>query len=134
MKIIRNVVLGCGLVIVSQSSFAQTAPVAPLNNNAAQFAAQAGAIAGSAQACGQNVTELNNRVSEVINALTSVQADQQAAILVYQKILDSAEQNQKTNNTMQCKDVLLAYNSLPLLKPDYKTTILPVMAKLNANK
>jgi len=110
-------------------SVAQPVPTTA-NNNANEFAEQAGVIAGTAQACGQDVSIMNARTAEVINVLTKNSTEQQQAMLVYEKILAGSQVNQSKNHTMKCPDVLKAYNSLPMLRDDYKTTVLPGMAKM----
>ncbi|HEV2614410.1 MAG TPA: hypothetical protein VGV92_06850 [Gammaproteobacteria bacterium] len=110
----------------STMAFAQ----APVGNNAQQFAQITGSIAGTSQACGQDVSTLSSRAAEVINLLTTVPAEQQQAMMVYEKALASSAMMQEKNHTMKCPDVLMAYASLPILKPDYKTTVLPAMAKM----
>lgn len=112
----------------SSLTFAQTV----VDNTANQFAEQAGAIAGTAQACGQDVSTLSSRTAEVINVLTKIPAQQQQAMTIYEKVLASSQINQTRNHPMKCSDVLTAYNSLPLLKSDYKQTVLPSMAKMGA--
>ena len=110
----------------STLAFAQ----APLGNNADQFAQQAGVIAGTAQACGQDVSTFSSRTAEVIGVLTTIPSEQQAAMTIYEKVLATSAMNETKNHTMKCSDVLSAYASLPILKSDYKTTILPQMAKM----
>ncbi len=105
-------------------------PMTAMNSNANQFAEQSGVIAGTAQACGQNVSTLTSRTIEVINALTTNPAEQQMALQVYEKILAQSQENQLKNNVLKCSDVLASYNSLPLLQPDYKEKVLPAMAKM----
>jgi hypothetical protein len=100
------------------------------NTNANQFAEQAGAIAGTAQACGQDISILNARTVEVINLLTKAPAEQQLAQNVYIKVMATSQVNQSRYHTMKCPEVLSAYNSLPILKADYKTTVLPAMAQM----
>lgn len=104
------------------------------NNNANQFAEQSGAIAGTAQACGQDISVLNSRTMEVITLLTKNPADQQQAIMVYQKALANSQANQARNPVLKCSDVISSYNSLPILKDDYKQTVLPAMAQLGAGR
>lgn len=101
-----------------------------LNTNANQFAEQAGVIAGTAQACGQDISTLTSRSIEVINALTHIPAEQQLALQLYEKSLATAQANQTKNHVLKCNDVLTSYNSLPILKSDYKNTVLPAMAKM----
>jgi hypothetical protein len=113
----------------SSLTFAQTPP---MSSNANQFAEQSGAIAGTAQACGQDVSTLSTRTAEVINVLTKIPAEQQEAMMIYEKVLASSQINQTRNHPMNCSQVLQSYNGLPLLKSDYKQTILPAMAKMGA--
>lgn len=108
-------------------AFAQQAPV---TNNANLYAQQAGVIAGVAQACGQNVGTFSSRSAEVINLLTKIPAEQQQAMNIYEKIMATSQMNQVKNHAMKCTDVISAYNSLPLLKSDYKQKVLPEIANM----
>ena len=106
-------------------------PTTPtLNTNASEFAQQAGIIAGTAQACGQDISTLTSRSIEVINALTRIPNEQQLALQLYEKALVTAQENQTKHPVLKCTDVLSSYNSLPILKSDYKQTVIPAMTKL----
>jgi hypothetical protein len=107
-------------------AFAQT----PITNNANLYAQQAGVIAGVAQACGQNVGTFSSRSAEVINLLTKIPAEQQQAMTIYEKVMATSQMNQVKNHAMKCPDVISAYNSLPLLRDDYKQKVLPAMENM----
>ena len=112
------------------TAHAQQTPTPSLNTNANQFAEQAGTIAGTAQACGQDVSTLTSRSIEVINALTHIPDEQKLALQLYEKASAAALENQNKSHAMKCTDVLSSYNSLPLLQPNYKDTVIPAMAKM----
>lgn len=97
--------------------------------DAEQFAAQAGVVAGAAQACGQNVSIFMSRVIEVVNVLGKEADDRESAMLIFEKSMASAQLSQSRDHVMNCGEVIKSYNSLPLLRPDYKDTILPKMTQ-----
>lgn len=75
-----------------------TSPSSTLSNpqsKAIEFARQAGAIAGIAQACGQNLGDFSARVTEAINKLSNDPSEQAAAALVYQRISQEAQMAEK---------------------------------------
>lgn len=112
------------------TAYAQQIPTPSLNTNANQFAEQAGTIAGTAQACGQDVSTLTSRSIEVINALTKIPDEQKLALQLYEKASAAAQENQTKHQVLKCTDVLSSYNSLPILQSNYKETVIPAMAKM----
>ena len=112
------------------TAHAQQTPTPALNTNANQFAEQAGTIAGTAQACGQDVSTLTSRSIEVINALTRIPDEQKLALQLYEKASAAALENQTKNHVLKCTDVISSYNSLPILQSNYKETVIPAMAKM----
>jgi hypothetical protein len=64
--------------------------------------------------------------------LTKVPAEQQQAMTIYEKIMATSQMNQVKNHAMKCSDVISAYNSLPLLRDDYKQKVLPEIANMGA--
>lgn len=121
------------LLSISASGIANTlaensaAPSAGLSNpqsKAIEFARQAGAIAGIAQACGQNLGDFSARVNEAINKLSSDPSDQAAASLVYQRISQEAQMAERKNQTIPCMKVLQDFRNLPIMQSDYKTKVI----------
>ncbi|HEY2566219.1 MAG TPA: hypothetical protein VGH95_00710 [Candidatus Aquirickettsiella sp.] len=103
------------------------APSATLSNpqsKAIEFARQAGAIAGIAQACGQNLGDFSARINEAINKLSSDPSDQAAASLVYQRISQEARIAESKNQSIPCMKVLQDFQNLPIMQSDYKTTVI----------
>lgn len=99
------------------------------DSDAISFAIQAGAIAGAAQACGQDPALLGSRVAEAIMLLAKDDNDRTQAISSYQRALQEANRNEAATQKIGCNQVLQDYNSLPILKPDYKQTVLaPLLA------
>lgn len=108
-----------------------TNPVATSNpygnittSNAMAFAIQAGAIAGAAQSCGQDTTVYAGRVNEALNKLAQSATDKLLAITNYQKALEQAQTAQMTEHTIPCTQVIQDFNSLPLMRDDYETTVI----------
>ena len=114
--------------VTSSSTSANPTPLAANpQSKAIEFARQAGTIAGVAQACGQNVTDFS---AEAINKLTNNPTDIAGALLIYQRITQEAEMTEKKNQVIPCAKVLQDYHNLPIMQPDYKTT---VIAQLNSS-
>lgn len=107
------------------SAFAQSTNVV-----ANQFASEAGTIAGVTQACGTSITEYNSRALEAINTLAKNPGDRQQALTLYMDALSKAQDAQSRNHVMNCLKVLQDFNSLPLMKADYKTVVLPQLANM----
>ena len=117
--------------VTSSSTSANPTPLAANpQSKAIELARQAGTIAGVAQACGQNVTDFSARIAEAINKLTNNPTDIAGALLIYQRITQEAEINEKKNQVIPCAKVLQDYHNLPIMQPDYKTT---VIAQLNSS-
>src|SRR5580700_4824396 len=104
------------IIFGSSLSYAQT-----VNIIANQFASEAGTIAGVTQACGNSITEYNSRALEAINALAKNPGDRQQALTIYMDALSKSQDAQTKNHVMNCGKVIQDFNSLPLMKPDYKT-------------
>lgn len=107
-----------------------TAPIAatPTNTNAIGFAIQAGQIAGVAQACGQNTSIFAERVSEALRFLSTSNPDLILALETFQSSVTRAQAAQAAKNLIPCAQVIKDYNSLPILRDDYKQTVLPKLA------
>lgn len=114
------------LVLISLSFYAQAETI---NTNADEFAMQSGVIAGAAQACGQNVSIFIQRVIQVINLLAPQASDRQQAMTAFEKSMADAQFTQSRNHTMNCNTVISSYQTLPLLRADYQTTVLPALEK-----
>lgn len=93
-------------------------------DDAIEFAQQAGAIAGIAQACGQDITLLNQRVTEVIQTLAQMETEQKLALNVYHKIAQVAQHTQQKQYVVECRNALMELRKLPILQHDYKTNVL----------
>lgn len=98
------------------------------NTNATLFAVQAGAIAGVAKACGLDTNLFLTRANEALERLSYSIIDKTLAQARLTKALQQAEIAQQTNHPMLCSQVVQDFNSLPLMRPDYKQT---VIAQLN---
>jgi hypothetical protein len=99
---------------------------------AVYYANQAGAIAGAAESCGQPITTMTMRSSEVIGILANNNPQDAAAA---NAAFETAHQAAKANSAQQpvCAQVINDFNSLPLLQPDYQTRVLaPLRASNNA--
>jgi hypothetical protein len=113
------------LLLTSTVVFAQA------SSNADQFAVQAGAIAGAAQACGQDITEYNSRINEAINVLGTNASDKQQALTLYDKTLSGIQYTQTKLHDLNCPQVIQSYQTLPIMRADYQTTVLPALANMN---
>lgn len=116
--------LSLALILVSNIALAQTAP-----NLANEFALEAGKIGGVVQACGQNISVYNSRVSEAINVMADSAGSQQA-LSTYTKALMEAAEIQTKNHAISCTTAIQSFNSLPIMQSDYKTNVLPSLAKM----
>lgn len=106
-----------------------TVNLAWADSDAISFAIQAGAIAGAAQACGQDPALLGSRVAEALMLLAKDDDDRTQASSSYQRALQEANRNEAATQKIGCNQVLQDYNSLPILKSDYKQTVLaPLLA------
>lgn len=99
------------------------------DDTANMFALQAGNIAGAAEECGQDVTMLSARSKEVINVLTPISSEQTTADAIFDKAeADALAKQSSIMRKISCSDVLTTYNSLPLLRSDYKQSVIAVLA------
>ena len=126
-----------GFILLLGLSASVLANVPPTNGNipsaatlsnpqskAIEFARQAGAIAGIAQACGQNLGDFSARINEAIKKLSSDPSDQAAASLVYQRISQEAQIAESKNQSIPCMKVLEDFRNLPIMQSDYKTAVI----------
>lgn len=95
-----------------------------------QFGREAGVIAGTTQACGTSISEYNSRVIEAINALSKTPGDRETATTVYMDALSKSLDAQTKNHVMACSQVVQSFYSLPLMRSDYKTSVLPQLASM----
>lgn len=105
----------CGIVLAQDST-------------AVAFAQQAGTIAGVVHACGQDVSVLASRTNEVIAVMALNKVDQDSALAAYQAAFQKGLASQSTPHKMGCDKVVQDFRSLPILQPDYKQTVLAVIA------
>lgn len=134
MRLTQKKILGFILLLgISASGIANTLPTnsttssATLSNpqsKAIEFAKQAGAIAGIAQACGQNLGDFSARVNEALNKLSNNPSDQAAASLIYQRISQEAQMAERKNQSIPCMKVLQDFRNLPIMQSDYKTKVI----------
>jgi len=94
------------------------------NTNATGFALQAGAIGGVAQACGQNIAVYLSRVNEALDRLALSSTDKSLAMASLQKALQNSQLAQAQNHPFSCQQALQDFNSLPLMRDDYRQTVL----------
>ncbi|MBI5448396.1 MAG: hypothetical protein HY939_06720 [Gammaproteobacteria bacterium] len=94
-------------------------------NSAMTFAAQAGSIAGAAQACGQDVSEFTNRVNQSLAILADTTDQITQARQAYQTYMATATQKQAQAGQIPCTQVAKDYNSMPLMQSGYEQTVLP---------
>jgi hypothetical protein len=133
MLIIQKKILGLILLLgISTSVLADTSPtnstspssLSSPQSKAIEFAKQAAAIAGVAQACGQNLGDFSARIIEAINKLSNNRSDQALAALVYQHISQEAQMAEKKNQSIPCMKVLEDFRNLPIMQSDYKTKVI----------
>jgi hypothetical protein len=93
-------------------------------NSALGFAKQAGAIAGVAQACGQDITVLNERVKEVIQKLADNETEQRLALNMFYTTTQIAQRTQQKAAVVECRHARTALERLPLLQLDYEKNVL----------
>lgn len=123
------------LLSISMSVLAGTPPNNSTLNHpeskAIEFAKQAGAIAGVAQACGQNLGDFSARITEAINKLSMDPSDRAAAALVYLRISQEAKIAEKKNQTIPCVKVQQDFRNLPIMQSDYKTKVIEQLSSTN---
>lgn len=96
---------------------------------AVYFAKQAGVIAGAAEACGQPISIMVMRTGEVIDALVTDPMDKTYATAAFETTRQKSHDNLIQSQQITCPKVITDFNNLPLLQPDYRTTVLqPLLA------
>jgi len=103
------------------------------SSTAASFAMQAGQIAGVVQACGQDVSVFMMRVGEAVDRLAISAPDRVTAMLAFQRVLKEAQAIEQQKQPIPCDQAIKDYNSLPILRPDYKETVLSKLAASNGS-
>ncbi len=126
--------LGLSTIALADTPAASNSSPSSLSNpqsKAIEFARQAGAIAGIAQACGQNLGDFSARVIEGINKLSNDPSEQSAAALVYQRISQEAQIAEKKNQSIPCMKVLEDFRNLPIMQSDYKEKVIDQLNSKN---
>lgn len=114
-------------LICSLSVHAAETPSGGGSSFAVMLARQAGLIAGAAEACGHNVSLLAARLDEAIQAVAQNTIDSSDAIAAYQQSAKEAKALQSSTPRMPCEQIVKDYNSLPLLRDDYKEVVLTAL-------
>ncbi len=100
-------------------------PPADPHSKAIEFARQAGSIGGVTKACGQDIENFTQRVTEAIQQLTiNNSTDRAGAMLVYYQIVREAEASERNMPRIPCTKVLEDYHNLPIMQPDYKEKVI----------
>lgn len=100
------------------------------NVTANEFASEAGAIGGAVKACGQDISEYDLRVLMAINIFAKTTTDSQQAFAIYKNALSKAEDIQRKNRAIDCQKAISDFQHLPLMRADYKETVLPSLEKI----
>lgn len=116
------------IILASTYTTTYAAALAAGNSDAIQFAIQAGSIAGPTQACGQDISVFVSRVNEAINKLATSPGDKVMAMNSFQGILQQAQTQQMRTHHFACSQVIQDFNNLPILRPDYESTVIAQMA------
>lgn len=102
----------------------------PNYSNAIAFGEQAGNIAGVAQACGQDTSLFITRVNEALDKIAISPADKVTATQIFQQSMQKAQATETQKQVIPCTQAVQDFNNLPLLRNDYRETVLP---QLNPN-
>ena len=89
------------------------------------LAAAAGGVAGAAKACGQDISEFNNRVNQAIGIMAPSPAELITAMQAFQNYTNAAYTKQSTQQILPCQQVIKDYSEVPLMRNDYTTSVLP---------
>jgi hypothetical protein len=113
----------------SAAAAAEKAAGSPTSNSSftVTLARQAGTIAGAAQACGQDISLLSARLDETITSIAKDNIDAVDAVLAYQQSEKEAAKKQTSEQVMPCNIVLKDYQSVPLLRDDYKEVVISAL-------
>jgi hypothetical protein len=106
--------------------YTETNPYFP-QTSAMLFIKKAGSVAGAARACGQDISVFINRVNEALYRLSLSSGDKVLASAHFQNVLNEAQTAQINNPVVSCAQVLQDYNNLPLMRDDYRTTVLSTL-------
>jgi ABC-type Fe2+-enterobactin transport system substrate-binding protein len=99
-------------------------PAANPQSKAIEFARQAGTIAGVAQACGQNVADFTQRITEAVDKLALNPTDKAGALLVYQQLAREAQLTEQKIQSIPCTKVLQDFRNLPIMQADYREKVI----------
>lgn len=99
-------------------------PVFGQDTAAIVMAATAGGLAGAARACGQGITEFNNRVNQALAVLAQNPTELLTAEQAYQNYSSAAFTKEASQRPVPCEKVLADFQQVPLMRPDYQTTVL----------
>lgn len=121
---IKKVLIAAILGTCYQVSFADIPVTNSPNTNAIAFANEAGAIAGVAQACGEDISVFITRTNEALEKLALNASDKILATQNFQNALQQAQATETEKHTIACQQAKQAYNNLPILKNDYKESVL----------
>lgn len=116
----RVIFVTCLSLGLSTVSYADQTP-------ATAFAEQAGTIAGTAKACGADISLLDTRSYEVIAALSNTDMERGMSIALYQKSSNNANAAEIAGRKIACDQVVKDMKALPLLQDDYKTSVIEKM-------
>lgn len=108
------------VILLSSACFA----VADINT-ATSLAQQAGAIAGAASACGQDISPLSSRIQQAFSVMLTDENERAKATALYLQAYNNAREMEQTKAKIPCDQVLKDYNNLPILKADYQQMVLP---------
>ena len=101
-------------------------------SNAVSLAQQAGAIAGAASACGQDISLLSSRLQEAFNVMVPDDLQRSKVMMTYLQSFNNAKEMENAKAKIPCEQVLKDYNNLPILKADYQQTVLPGLLDIPA--
>lgn len=88
------------------------------------FAAQAGAIAGAAQACGVDTRDFVQRVNQALYKMSFSSADKVIASATFQQTMQRAQVNQMNNLPVPCEQVIAGFQNTPLMRDNYQPSII----------
>jgi hypothetical protein len=120
---------------LANTADAQPELAMPASESAAvYYAKQAGTVGGAAAGCDQaSVVVFNNRSAEVIDVLAKDAQDKAAANSVFAAIEQSKQQEQGAfASPALCSEIIANLNNLPLMKADYRASVLAVLQKSTA--
>lgn len=130
---IKKVLIATTLCACYNVSFADTQTTNSPNTNAIAFANEAGAIAGVAQACGEDISVFITRTNEALEKLATNASDKILATQNFQNALQKAQATENEKHSIACQQAKQAYNNLPILRNDYKESVLSQLSPTMGN-